>query len=249
MGYYDIRLPNINAPTEREQLAQLKSYIYQLAETLQYALSDVSSSTASSYVVKETTSTTATGDTKKIDEVATFNAIKALIIKSADIVDAYYEEVSRRLEGEYVASSDFGTYSEQTELTILESSTRIENLFSNVQEIITDIGNIEHSLIDVNAHIKLGEIDNVNGVPIIGIEIGQYTTIDGEEVSHKYARFTSDKLSFYDQNDNEVAYISDRKLFIENVEILSTFRIGGLKDFVLSNGDIVTKWVGIGGSG
>ena len=67
------------------------------------------------------------------------------------------------------------------------------------------------------------------------------------EVFDKFARFTSDRLSFYDQNDNEVAYISDRKLYITHVEVKGTFSIGGFIDTVLSDGSIVTKWVGTGG--
>jgi hypothetical protein len=66
------------------------------------------------------------------------------------------------------------------------------------------------------------------------------------EVFNKYARFSSDRLSFYDENDSEVAYISDYKLYIRNVEITSNFKIGGFIDTVLSDGGIVTKWVGGG---
>lgn len=249
MGY-DIRLPNINAPTEKGQLVQLKSYIYQLAEQLQYALNNIDSSTASGYVVNEAMNSTTQDATQKIDEQATFNAVKALIIKSAEIVDAYYDEISRRLEGEYVAISDFGTYSEQTEQVIKENSTNIESLFSSRQKIEAELGiDLEHYLTNVDAHIIAGKIDEVNGVPIYGLEIGQKNTKDGKEDFHKYARFTSDRLSFFDQNDIEVAYVSDKNLHIKGVEVLSTFKIGGFEDIVQSTGDIVTKWVGKGGDG
>ena len=61
---------------------------------------------------------------------------------------------------------------------------------------------------------------------------------------NKYARFTSDRLTFYDKNNTEVAYISDYKLYIRNVEITETSKIGGFVDTVTANGGIVTKWVG-----
>ena len=35
----NIRLPNINAATEKEQLVQVKSYLHQLAQELNWALS------------------------------------------------------------------------------------------------------------------------------------------------------------------------------------------------------------------
>ena len=64
---------------------------------------------------------------------------------------------------------------------------------------------------------------------------------------NKYARFTSEKLSFYDSNNIEVAYISDKKLYVKIAHITVSFQIGGLIDLVMNTGDVVTKWVGIGG--
>ena len=111
-----------------------------------------------------------------------------------------------------------------------------------------DIETLEHSLIKVSANIKSGLLYyDDSGVPMYGVEVGQKTSIDGEEVFRKFARFTADRLSFYDQNDNEVAYISDYKLYITHVEIKGSLKEGGYKDFVTDDGGIVTKWVGTGG--
>lgn len=38
---FDFRLPSITGKTEREQTEQIKSYLYQLAEQLQFALNDI----------------------------------------------------------------------------------------------------------------------------------------------------------------------------------------------------------------
>ena len=104
-----------------------------------------------------------------------------------------------------------------------------------------------NNLIEVNAHIRSGLLyTDDGGVPIYGVEVGQKNIIDGVEVFRKYARFTSDRLSFYDQNDKEVAYISDRKLYISDVEVISSIKRGGLKEFILPSGDTVEKWVGRG---
>lgn len=237
----ELRLPNITGLTEREQLTQIKSYLYQLVGQLQFAVNNLEG-TASSTVVN--TPKTVPKSTITTDPQATFDSIKSLIIKSAEIVDAYYEEINSRLVGEYVAQSDFGTFSEETEQAITENSTEIERAFTSLQEIITDIESIEYTLIEVNAHIRSGLLYYDGGVPVYGLEIGQRNEIDGEEVFNKYARFTSDRLSFYDQNDTEVAYISDYKLYIRNVEITGSYKIGGFMDTVKSNGDVVTKWVG-----
>ena len=60
-----------------------------------------------------------------------------------------------------------------------------------------------------------------------GVEVGQTNNVNGEDVFKKFARFTADRLSFYDQNNNEVAYISDYKLYITSVEILYNLIGGG----------------------
>ena len=91
----DIRLPNINANTDRGQLEQIRSYLYQFAEQMQWALNNLQNGQTSNAVqtvniaganipvpVKEDTE----------NKINNFAQIKALIIKSADIVDAFYAE-------------------------------------------------------------------------------------------------------------------------------------------------------------
>ena len=238
----NIRLPNITASSEREQLAQVKSYLLQLAQELNWALATIEAGTSTGNTAAKKQSS---GRAEEM--TASYNELRSLIIKSANTVSAYSEAAEEIYNSRYVAQSDFGTYMEEAEQRIVENSTSIEQIFANIQEIITQ-NNLEHSKIDVSANIKAGVLDtDDNGVPVYGVEIGQRTEIDGVEVFDKFARFTSDRLSFFDQNDNEVAYISDRKLYINHVEIKSSFRMGGFMDTVLSDGSIVTKWVGTGG--
>ena len=236
----ELRYPNWNARTESEK--QLQSYLHQLVDQLQFALNNVGSSTsASGQIVQRVPQQTPSGNASaKVD----FASLKALIIKSADIVDAYYEEINNRLVGIYVAESDFGTYVEETEQQFTQTSTYTEQLFSNYQAILTEIENLNFTMAEVNAHIKTGLLEEVNGIPVYGLEVGQRNKIDGKEVFNKYARFTADRLSFYDQNDTEVAYVSDNKLYIRNVEIADSLKIGGYVDTVTSGGGIITKWVG-----
>ena len=406
---FDFRYPQITGATEREQLAQMRSYMIQLVDQLRWALNNTESPQGSYVVVREKNNSGSTGamslDVMDDDSVqAHFNEIKPLIIKSAEIVNAYYEVINRRLEGLYVAQSDFGTFAEKTSQDIEATSTSTTQQFQNIQVIISELGgnvgslegdllniseefsytqrdiadinsNIEaidsnvaklggslsdldsevsdvkagvenvaqgvqdveqktqdiegnmqtvaedvetldasisevdksvqsvdnnlwqldnklkdakegidsslktlsgdigkldsgvkdlkenvdselkdvknaikditYTLVEVNASIKSGLLDyDDNEIPIYGLEIGQRNIINGVEVFNKFARFTSDRLSFYDQNGIEVAYISDRKLYISNVEITVSLKIGGLVSTVMQNGDVVEKWVG-----
>ncbi len=240
----NIRLPNITAPTEKEQLIHVKTYLHQLVQELNWALSSIESGDRNTAAKKSSSGSTVTQEELK----TTFNELKSLIIKSSSTVSAYAETAEERYNSLYVAQSDFGTYTEEASQQIQKNSTSIENFFEHMQEILADIETLEHSLIEVNANIRSGLLYyNDNGMPVYGLEVGQRTKLDGVEVFDKFARFTSDRLSFYDQNDNEVAYISDRKLYINHAEVTSTFRMGGFMDIVQPDGSVVTKWVGTGG--
>ena len=220
----NLRYPNITGHSEREQLVQMKSYMHQLVEQLQWAFNSMDNNSGRETVVVNNITSR---PSKTIDSQATFDAIKALIITSADIVNSYYEEINTRLESVYVAESDFGTYMEQTVQDISQNSTEIAQSFSHIQQILSDIENIEYTLIETNAHIRSGLLYyDDNEIPIYGLEIGQRNNIDGVEVFNKYARFTANRLSFYDQNNTEVAYISDYKLYITNAQITGTLTLG-----------------------
>ena len=242
----NIRLPNITANSEREQLVQVKSYLHQLVQELNWALTSIE--TGNSAGTTATKNQSASDAVTKKELTTSYNELRSLIIKSANTVSAYAEAAEERYKSLYVAQSDFGTYTEQAEQRIAENAAGIAQFFENMQEIITGIETLEHSLIEANAHIKSGLLYyDDSGVPIYGVEVGQRTEIDGVEVFDRFARFTSDRLSFYDQNDNEVAYISDRKLYITHVEVKGTYRIGGFVDTVQAGGRVITKWVGTGG--
>lgn len=279
----DIRLPpQLDGLSEKEQLKQYRSYLFQLATQLQWALNNIDTS-SNPVVVKTVTKSISTGSQSAESAEAIFTSLKPLIIKSADIVTAYYEEINKRLVGEYVAQSDFGIFEEQTSQDVYENSTSINRTFNHVQEIkagvdsslealsgeIDQVDNkatdtaeklsgdiqalknqveaLNYSIIEVTANVNSGLLYyNTNGVPVYGFEIGQKNVVDGVEVFNKFARFTADRLSFYDHSGTEVAYISDYRLYIYNVEITGIYKIGGLVDTVLANGDVVEKWVGRG---
>ena len=240
----NIRLPNITATTEREQLIQVKSYLHQLVSELNWALTSVESGNNVQVQNK-----TASGNAVTKDELSTsFNELKSLIIKSSATVMSYSEAAEERYRSLYVAQSDFGKYTESASQTLSKNSKNIESFYEDMQEIITNLETLEHSLIKVNANIKSGLLYyDDSGVPVYGLEVGQRTSIDGVEVFDKFARFTSDRLSFYDRNDHEVAYISDYMLYITHVEIKGSLKEGGYVDTITAGGGIVTKWVGTGG--
>ena len=239
----NLRYPQITGNTPAEQMVQTKRYLRQLVDQLNFALQEVGDRYATTANASSTIASSQADKEKQA--LLAFNDIKALIIKSADIVNAYYDEINTRLEGVYVAESDFGSFAEHTTQDIQENSTNIEQLFTNVQTIVTDLEGLESRLIEANAYINSGLLgyDKNTGVPVYGLEIGQRNTIDGVVVFNKYAQFTADRLAFFDSNGIEVAYVSDRKLYITVVEVTGELIRGALVDIVQPDKTIVTKWI------
>lgn len=239
MGY-DIRLPNITGGNVQEQLAQVKSYLHQTVEQLNFALKSISSDNEST-IKKIIASTTQSKTPEEVQK--NFNDIKSLIIKSADIVNAYYETISEKLEGEFVAESDFGDYQQMVTQEINKNAENLEQAFRNIQAITSKVDEIESTVLDVEAHIIAGYLyDDDNGIPVYGVQIGQKNTVDGEEVFNQFARFAANRLSFFDSNGSEVAYISDYKLYITNAEITGNLQQGGY--IIDSTNGLAWKWVG-----
>lgn len=244
-----LRYPDFDIPG----LQQVRSYLYQVVDELNFALANMETQAVET---KAMGASATSGKTAEETAQSSFNSIKSLIIKSADIVNAYYEEISQRLEGSYVAKSAFGTYSEETAQTIKANSSDVEQLFENIQKITTDVD----TLIKATARIKSGLLyyndpdDEDNyieeiavGAPVYGLEIGESVS-DGEtETFNQFARFVANRLTFYDSNGNKVSWISDKKLHIKNAEITVSFIRGGLVDTVLSDGSVVTKHIASGG--
>ena len=248
---YNIRIPKITASSTQEQIRQVHSYLYQVVEQLNWALNTIETSSSSANTSATTSIESDSQTSQEETSLNTFNSIKGLIIKSADIVNAYYEEIDNllKLSGEYVAEASFpegsAKFVQNTTNTLKANSDSIVQYYDNMQKILSEIESIENQLIDVNAYIKSGLMyTEDDGTPIYGLEIGQKTEKNGVETFNQYARFIANKLSFFDSNGYEAAYISDKKLFINNVEINYLFKMGGFEDTVLADRSIVTKWVG-----
>lgn len=208
----EIRLPELQGGTEAEQLHRIQNYLYNLAQQLQYAFDNTAQAAVSL--------APAAANTLAESKTAEASAIKSLILRSAEIMERVSQEVSGRLSGRYVAQSQFGTFTQQTDQKITASAEALRQEFSNMQQIETDLQGVRDSLLEVSASIRTGLLyEDGSGVPVYGVEIGQQTREDGVICFRKFARLTAERLSFYDNNDVEVAYISDRQLHITAADV------------------------------
>ena len=218
----DLRYPNIQGKTEEEQLVQVKSYLHQLVEQLNWAMKTIESAQGgktSNVVYRQKEPSTA----KEAED--TFNSIKALIIKSADIVKAYETTIFSDFNGKYFADSDFGTYLEETSRAVEENSKGVKETYTHVQTIDSKLEGVEKEIRTTNAYIKRGHLGYHQRLKkeAYGIGIGE---TDDKGVYNKHAWFTADGLCLFDQSGNEVAYITQNRLYITDAVFLGVVQFG-----------------------
>ena len=236
----DIRFPNITASTAEGQMAQMQSYMHQLVQQLNWALNtigDAQSGNTSNVVINNSSE-----DNSPKEAEDTFNSIKALIIKSADIVKAYEETIMTDFNGTYFADSDFGTYLEQTSKAVEDNSKYTNEVYTNVQTITDKVNGLEEDVRTTNAYIKRGYLgnDKETGEAAYGIAVGE---TDQNGVYRQYAWFTANKLTFFDENDIPVAYIGNGCL-----RVVGTSKFDGAVHFGRYKADtsdgLAFTWVG-----
>lgn len=116
----DIRLPVISASDPSGKLMQIQSYLYQLVQDLNYIFSQINENgdgTVSTVVVQS-------GQTQ-MDVDRIFASLKTLIIRSQDIINAYYEQMYPKMDDRYVQYNNWIQ-------TINSMSQRISDLENRV---------------------------------------------------------------------------------------------------------------------
>ena len=231
------------------------NYLYQLAEylSLQTWAKDVVVENASELTQKKLTAEETLG--------SQYEAIKSLIIKTADTVRVKetidgllksLENLDGKMSREYVAISDFGVYLERLNAQISIDPEAIEQYYKFFSELQANVDAIsadfESYKVNTEGYIRTGIVDYTeDGVPVFGVAVGQNLTtieVDGETVVEKKnfrAIYTANKLSFW-QDAVEVAYVSNNKLYITNITALGKVTIG--KWDVDPAAGLAFKWIG-----
>lgn len=240
----DLRLPNINSPTTEGQLLQMKQYMFQLTRELNFALKEVKASeTQAQQLSQGGDKNSSQSLTDEESAMETFSKVKNLIIKSADIVNAYYEVINAQLKGIYVAESDFGIYKEETEGKLEATSESLSQHYTSIKEIEDAVNNLNELRKD-SCYIKTGWLDDDQ--TIAGVEIGKYSeTSTGKDIG--FARFTTDELAFYDgqgtKEENKLAWFSKYRSYFRNVKLIGTIEFES--DYILDQSDgLAFKWAG-----
>lgn len=87
----NLRYPNITASTEKEQISQIKSYLHQLVEQLNYALPSMSGSGTQTFDVQGA-------------EMSYYD-LRSLIMQELHEVQTTFDQLTKRFETDYVKKS------------------------------------------------------------------------------------------------------------------------------------------------
>ena len=228
-----IELPQTPSGKAEDQLQQLYSYLYQMAETLNHNLAEIGSNDLTDEereIINGVTGggANATGDIAEDRSEA--ETLKSLIIKTAGFVQNELNQYRVNLLGQYVAEGKFGKYVRNTGLSVDVTPEHIQQNFT-FAEIIQGLKTYE---INAKNYIKTGWLRTVNNIPIYGVAIGKDIVTfaqDGTETyndGNKVAELTADELSFW-QSGNKVASYTGSKI---------TFYYGQNPALYIENGKI-----------
>ncbi len=255
----DIRLPNISASADMQtQMAQMRSYMYQMVEQLNWALSAMDGgASAREQRLPGQTAVPASDDKKEDDTNQRMANLRDLIIKSADVVRQEMDRLATELKGSYVAQSEFGDYLERISQRIEADPSQLSQYFKFASDIRADVDRVEVDFAsyktDVEGYIRQGIVGYDGTVPIIGIAIGQdirtsQTGVETEQgvydvidKSSNMSVWTTEKLSFY-IGGQETAYFSNGKLTVAQI---AADRITGAGEWDVSfTRGVKFKWIG-----
>ena len=254
-----IRLPNIQAQGDRAQLAQIRSYLYQLSADLQYALSNLGAENfAANSTARQVLAGGMSAEQQKTMEAGLGN-LKSLIIKTADAVQAEVEALEISLESKYVAVSDFGAYQEDIAAQLTSTAEKIEQAISYYAALSDALGGVsdefEAYTVEVAGYIRQGIIGYEDAVPVIGIAIGRDLTVTGAQetvdgttydvidTSSNMSVWTPERLSFY-INGAEAAYFSNGALYVGTVIVETKLVLGQNKWQIDHANGLSIKWIG-----
>lgn len=239
-----------------QQLSLMSSYLFRLAEMLNVALNSLSENSYTSATELQA----AKGSTSKelgTDTVASYNELRGLINNTSQYVHSEIDKLSTELEQQYVAiSKHWGTFQENINSSIEATAEGIVQSYgydAEIQSLQEEAAGFSAYKISTEGYIRQGFIDyDENNIPIVGIAIGQgltssTVTINGVEYQQidstaSCAFYTATKVSFR-INGQEVAYVSNRKLHIGDVEITGSVVLGG-KWMISTASGLSIKWIG-----
>lgn len=246
-------MPASPAGSLRQQVMQQYAYLFQMAQQLNLALEQLEQ--AESGTVRAAGASSgggAAGGTKLAAADRQYQKLRSMIVKTADQVRHTREELTARLQEEYVAVSDFGSYVASLSAYLEANPEAVTQYYSFFSDLKADVEAVDaafrHYKVDTEGYIRTGIVSYDGAVPVYGVAVGQDLVcreVDGEQVVEQNnfrAVFTATRLSFW-QDATEVAYVSNNRLYITNITVLGGIAIGDWSVEAAESG-LAFRWIG-----
>ena len=240
-------------PNRFTELDQVNSYLHQLAEKINL---NFANTTAEAIWRDTEKALSVLGDKEasakeKADILASYSAMRSLIIKTAEYTVENSEKIKLSMAGEYVAKSEFGDYFEKATVDIEGTPVGITQLYGYTSGITGEFGDIT---VDSHNFIKTGLLYyDENSLPVYGVGVGELATkvdANGHTVldrSNLLATYAADEIAFW-QDSEKVAYINNGALYMPaanitggTLNINNKFTVDLLGNMKAENADITGK--------
>ena len=248
-----ISQPPILSGSDRQQMVQIRQYLYQMSRDLNLALNNL---TAENFSTSAEAKKVLGGsdDSKEVQNQETrkqLSSLKSLILKTAETVQAEIDMLEANLASTYVAQSTFGTFEEEINTKITATAENVKQTIDYQAELTDNLNGItadfNQYVVESGGYIKQGIIGYDGAVPVIGIAIGQDIQVKGTDMkgdkeyevidmSSHMSVWTPDKLSFYVEG-KEAAYVSNGAFYVSDRLFLNNWQIS-------SNRGLTIKWIG-----
>ena len=176
---YDLNLsvPNLTSPkySNDNRFLLLKNYLYELNETLSFALGDKSLTEIQN--IKKEIETEKEAEKQNIihlknESKKRFEELKNQIIRTAEEIELDYstaiskseEEILLTAQGEFATRTEFGEYRNQVDTELLQTAERISANAKTTEEISTDLENYKkanNAQLTVQAEEILSQVGNI----------------------------------------------------------------------------------------
>lgn len=219
------------------------SYLYRLSEQLNIAAQQLQQQELLPQAVSQAQQETA----------RSARELKALIASASQTVRREMEQAEQRLTGSVTAvSQEFGSFRENFSANLTATAEGILQQYgydARLEALDQQAAGFASYRAESRGYIRQGFVEyDSQGVPIVGIAIGQNlrsATVDGLEKldpSQSCAFYTADKVSFR-IGGNEVAYVSNRRLYIVDAQITGSLTVG---DWLMThdNSGLTLQWIG-----
>lgn len=252
----NLQAPPILSGTEAQQLLSVRNYLFTMYKQLNTALNNLDETNFTEGGAARTVVSGGLSEDAQKTIAQQTSSLKSLIIKNADIVKAELDRIETELRSNYVAVSDYGEFTEDITSRIDITAARAEAAYDYTATVENAVGDVaadfDRYVVKTSGNITSGIVDWNGATPIFGVAVGQdivteKVTVDGEEYDEIQPNsflsvFTATKLSFR-QNDIEVAYLSNEKLYITTAHITSKIELADKWTIDTKNGFAI-KWVG-----